>query len=320
MDAIVISDIHGYLDEAQTVLRDTGVINKEGEWIGGKSRLIVLGDLVDRGPKSLETYQYFRSLQEQLGEDQVEILLGNHDIQYVGGPEAGYEPALGKDLSKLMREDSKSGKLKFATTVESGGETWLCVHGGYHPRLELGETPEEVATAINSLGDEFLRENIQHPEIVGVGYQRVGSPRIATEVLSRLDNAPIDEKKKVWISSMHPLKIIAYLEHHGFIDKNDPVSTQRLAQMGVYQYPGVTWCDVIDDLELYAQDLMPQIVGHRQQMDGINLRCQNKTWAINVPYGDAQALIIGTNQIHPSRQWKRNLGELVQPVNHDLTI
>jgi hypothetical protein len=74
-----ISDIHGHLDDLRAALQREGLIDADGSWSGGTSRLLILGDLLDRGPDGVGVVQFVRQLQEQAPE-QVEVLLGNHEI------------------------------------------------------------------------------------------------------------------------------------------------------------------------------------------------------------------------------------------------
>ncbi|WAA13377.1 metallophosphoesterase family protein [Fervidibacillus halotolerans] len=70
---LVISDIHGCFDEFMELLDLV-------EYTVGKDRLILLGDYVDRGPKSKEVVQYVLELEKK---DEVIILKGNHDERFV---------------------------------------------------------------------------------------------------------------------------------------------------------------------------------------------------------------------------------------------
>ncbi|MHB1220918.1 MAG: symmetrical bis(5'-nucleosyl)-tetraphosphatase [Gammaproteobacteria bacterium] len=68
MSNYVIGDIQGCFDELQTLLRHID-FNKESD------RLWITGDLVNRGPQSLEVLRFFK----ELGGSH-KIVLGNHDL------------------------------------------------------------------------------------------------------------------------------------------------------------------------------------------------------------------------------------------------
>ena len=67
MATYCIGDVHGCFDELTTLLQ---LINYQA----GKDNLWFLGDLVNRGPKSLETLRLVSSLQKVI------VVLGNHDL------------------------------------------------------------------------------------------------------------------------------------------------------------------------------------------------------------------------------------------------
>lgn len=70
MRTIIIGDIHGCDQALRRMLEKTGP--------GEEDRLILLGDLFDRGPESWEVFQTVRALDEQMGERFV-LLKGNHE-------------------------------------------------------------------------------------------------------------------------------------------------------------------------------------------------------------------------------------------------
>ncbi|WP_061568090.1 metallophosphoesterase family protein [Caldibacillus debilis] len=73
MRTLVISDIHGCLNEFLELLDLV-------DYQAGKDRLILLGDYVDRGPKSKEVVQKVMDLAKN---DNVVVLRGNHDQRFV---------------------------------------------------------------------------------------------------------------------------------------------------------------------------------------------------------------------------------------------
>lgn len=68
---LFVTDTHGCLKELNKLL-------ERMELDLERDSLICLGDLMDRGPYSYETYQRFRALKEKMGERCI-ILMGNHD-------------------------------------------------------------------------------------------------------------------------------------------------------------------------------------------------------------------------------------------------
>lgn len=71
----MMSDIHGCIEELK---RNMEIINLQGD-----NRVIFLGDYIDRGKGSCQVLQYIRELQEQLGDEKVIVLKGNHEQMFL---------------------------------------------------------------------------------------------------------------------------------------------------------------------------------------------------------------------------------------------
>ena len=70
MRTMIIGDIHGCIEEFEALLQ---ILNPQRE-----DRVILLGDLFDRGPSSWEVFQKVKQLQREYG-DHFVLLRGNHD-------------------------------------------------------------------------------------------------------------------------------------------------------------------------------------------------------------------------------------------------
>ena len=62
---IAIGDLHGDLEQGYAALKLAGLMNRHDRWSGGQATLVQTGDLLDRGPKSLELVQLFERLKVQ---------------------------------------------------------------------------------------------------------------------------------------------------------------------------------------------------------------------------------------------------------------
>ncbi|MCD8221299.1 MAG: metallophosphoesterase [Clostridiales bacterium] len=71
MRNLIIGDVHGCFDELEVLLNRV-IFNQE------KDRLIFIGDLMDRGPKSYEVLFLVKSLMEKMGERCI-LIRGNHE-------------------------------------------------------------------------------------------------------------------------------------------------------------------------------------------------------------------------------------------------
>jgi len=93
---VAIADIHGAYDAMTATLQSAGVINADLKWIGDATHLVIVGDILDRGPDSRLAMDFLMRLEgeaESAG-GKVHVLIGNHesmpmtgDLRYVSAAE-----------------------------------------------------------------------------------------------------------------------------------------------------------------------------------------------------------------------------------------
>lgn len=81
---VAVGDLHGGIEDLETILKETGLTDDAGEWIGGDACLVQLGDMVDRGPSSRAVLDRLMALATARPE-QVFVLLGNHEVMTLVG-------------------------------------------------------------------------------------------------------------------------------------------------------------------------------------------------------------------------------------------
>jgi len=93
---VAIADIHGAYDAMVSTLQNADILGEDLSWVGGKSTLVIVGDILDRGPKSRAAMDLFMRLEVEADSagGRVKVLIGNHeamiltgDMRYVSGPE-----------------------------------------------------------------------------------------------------------------------------------------------------------------------------------------------------------------------------------------
>lgn len=84
---VAIGDLHGDLLQTIKLLKLTNIINDALSWNTRDTILIQTGDIVDRGPNSIDIYQLFNSLRKQSinYNSLVFYLLGNHEMNNLEG-------------------------------------------------------------------------------------------------------------------------------------------------------------------------------------------------------------------------------------------
>jgi hypothetical protein len=79
-----VSDIHGHPEKLTASLRETGLVDAEGNWSEKDARLWFLGDFFDRGPDGIGVLRLVRALIGQAPDGAIRVLLGNHEILALG--------------------------------------------------------------------------------------------------------------------------------------------------------------------------------------------------------------------------------------------
>lgn len=84
---VAIGDIHGDYDNYIEVLKNAGVINRRGRWSAGKTHVVQVGDIPDRGPDTLRIISHLQKLEKQASKagGRLHLLIGNHEHMNITG-------------------------------------------------------------------------------------------------------------------------------------------------------------------------------------------------------------------------------------------
>ena len=84
---VAFADVHGAYEELTTLLRSTGVVDDDLRWAGGRTHLVSVGDLLDRGADSRKVMDLLMRLQGEAASagGRVHVTLGNHEAMNVLG-------------------------------------------------------------------------------------------------------------------------------------------------------------------------------------------------------------------------------------------
>jgi hypothetical protein len=107
---VAIADVHGAYDAMVATLHNVGILDESLGWAGGESYLVIVGDLLDRGPRSRDALDLLMRLEGEAAAvgGKVQVLIGNHesmnmigDLRYVS--KAEYE-AFADDETREQRD------------------------------------------------------------------------------------------------------------------------------------------------------------------------------------------------------------------------
>ncbi len=84
---VAVGDVHGDFEQLVAVLRSAKVMNDQNKWSGGKTHLVQVGDLPDRGPDTRKIMDLFMKLETQARRagGAVHTLIGNHEAMNIYG-------------------------------------------------------------------------------------------------------------------------------------------------------------------------------------------------------------------------------------------
>lgn len=140
---IVVGDIHGCYDELMDLLAQIG--------FSVNDRIVSVGDLITKGPKNREVLDLFMT------DSRFETVIGNHDLalrRLWNGEEVELKAAQ-KETHKELGPDKDRflpylNSLPFMIDLGS----YLVVHAGVRPNVDLHSQTTEDLTQIRTLGED----------------------------------------------------------------------------------------------------------------------------------------------------------------------
>jgi bis(5'-nucleosyl)-tetraphosphatase (symmetrical) len=147
----VIGDIQGCCDALDRLLAATG-------FSPSRDRLFVLGDLVNRGPQSLQVLRRLRTLQGA-----ATCLLGNHDLHLLAVAHGVRQAHRGDTLDDVLQAPDRDAWLDWVRhgPLATQAAGWLLVHAGVVPQWDAAQTLARAAEVQALLRGPDLRGFLQ---------------------------------------------------------------------------------------------------------------------------------------------------------------
>ena len=172
---IVIGDIHGDYAQFVKVLRRTGIVNRRNKWIGGKTHLVQLGDIPDRGPDTRKAMDLLMKLEKSSVKagGAVTVVIGNHeamnmtnDLRFVHPGE--YQAF--KDKGSKARQSTYYQQTLDYLTEKAGEDEAPVFDDAYREkwqrRFPQGYVEHRIAWAPTGKYGKWV---LSHPTIVQIG-------------------------------------------------------------------------------------------------------------------------------------------------------
>lgn len=174
-DVFAIGDPHGDLDRLTGVLLAAGLIAAapsapdQVKWGGGKSVLVITGDLIDKGSDSLGVIALLRKLQSDAASrgGQVIISMGNHEAEFLAEPTgrktrdfAAELKETGLDPTDVANCNGDLGQFLCNLPIAVRVNNWFFSHGGN----TKNRTIPELSAAIEA---GFDKDGFASTELIG---------------------------------------------------------------------------------------------------------------------------------------------------------
>ncbi len=140
MAKYAIGDIQGCFDEFSSLLNKIS-------FNPSVDHLYIVGDLVNRGPKSLQVLEYIYNYQ-----DSISIVLGNHDIYLIGRYANVLYKAKEDTLDNLLLSTKASKLIDYLrrSPLIIKTDKYIFVHAGVYPKINF-DTLLTLSFDVNSL-------------------------------------------------------------------------------------------------------------------------------------------------------------------------
>ncbi|MBC7544034.1 MAG: metallophosphoesterase [Candidatus Sericytochromatia bacterium] len=165
-DILAIGDVHGDYDRLMRLLRAGRVIAPAGripaiQWTAGRATLVFTGDLVDKGPKSLDVLALVQALGDAAAAKggRVIVTMGNHEAEFLADPKADKVDDFKNELKDagIAPKDVASGRhplgvylraLPFGAKVND----WFFCHAGNTGGKTIRQLSAELQSGVDAGG------------------------------------------------------------------------------------------------------------------------------------------------------------------------
>lgn len=215
-----------------------------------RDNLILLGDLVNRGPNSLEVVRFAMSHATS-----IKTVLGNHDLYLLGALENVVELRERDNLSDILtapdREDIREWICRQPLVINDPNLNILAVHAGVHPFWTLDDIlayAKEVEQVIASkTRSDFLTHMLGNkPRRWSESLTDWKRIRILVNVFTRMRfikrNGKLDFKE-FRTRGQQQKNLVPWFEFPGRVKIKPTIIFGHWSTLGVYQQPGILAMD-----------------------------------------------------------------------------
>ena len=121
---VAIGDLHGDYGAFEEVMTRAGLMNEDGNWAGGRTLAVQVGDIADRGPDSRQIIEHLRRLQAQAEASggQIIALVGNHEAMVMTGDVRYVHPG---EYAAFVTQESAAERNRYWQKEKEGFAEWV---------------------------------------------------------------------------------------------------------------------------------------------------------------------------------------------------
>jgi Calcineurin-like phosphoesterase len=200
---VAVGDLHGDYDGFRAILASAGLIDAKGRWIGGKTHLVQIGDVPDRGPGTTAIIDDLRKLEKQARKagGYVHTLMGNHeamnivgDYRYVSDGEYEHFVARGSERTRDQYFDRYVADVKQRTPEKDWPVFDAAYREDWNSKFPLGYVEHGRAWSLQGEYGKWAAKNPVIIEIDGTLFLHGGlSAKYAAQDIAAINKAVHDE-------------------------------------------------------------------------------------------------------------------------------
>ncbi|HEU4458201.1 MAG TPA: symmetrical bis(5'-nucleosyl)-tetraphosphatase [Methylibium sp.] len=237
----LVGDLQGCCDALERLLATI-------DFSPSRDQLVALGDLVNRGPRSLAVLQRLSGLG-----DSATCLLGNHDLHLIAVAHGVREPGTKDTLGAILESPQRAAWIDWLRhrRMALQADGWLCVHAGVAPAWDLELTlrlAREIETQLTGpgLGDFLHTMYGNEPARWRGGLEGEARLRFAVNALTRIrfvdEHGALDFKAKDGATKA-PKGLVPWFDAPGRKTAGVPIAFGHWSTLGLLERPDLLSLD-----------------------------------------------------------------------------
>jgi len=275
---VAVGDLHGDFEAWRAIAGDAGLVGPRGNWTGGRTTLVQVGDVVDRGADSLKIVRELMRLQKEAPRQggKVIVLVGNHeamniigDLRYVTPQEFAAFAGPSSDSLRDRLYEAKKAEIETKYRAKDPAMSAAAIRAAWIKDTPLGWAEQRLAWAPDG---EIGRWVVRNPAVASVNGNLFVHGGLSAEY-SKIELAELNRRVASALSSVDrsPNSIIrdvlGPLWYRGLVTR-DPKATE-IAEGAATPRPSIEQ-ELATVLSAYGARRI--VVGHTPSLSGIQIQ------------------------------------------------